>query len=102
MRKRNNSTQKSVRNQIVEMTEDEQLTELMEFISPRNPYIRVYRVDPHTKRHTYLGNLDADGFDLSVVREAFGSGTFLVRSVRSNGKYGPSRIVGIAPRPQRT
>jgi hypothetical protein len=77
--------------------EDKQLNAFLDEFSPRQPMIRIYRVEADGKKHTYLGASDLDCFSLEGVREHFGGGTFLLRSVRSNGTYGPSRVVSIAP-----
>jgi len=81
------------------MSELEQLKAIMEEVSPREPHIRIYRVIPETKKHKFLGTAGVNGFSLDDVREWHGGGTFLLRTVRSDGKYGPSRVVRIASLP---
>jgi hypothetical protein len=77
--------------------EDEEMMAFMENIAPRSPTLRIYRIDSEEKKQEFLGCLPLLGFSLEEVRDQFGSGTFLLRSVRSNGTYGPSRVVRIAP-----
>jgi hypothetical protein len=72
--------------------EDAQLSEFMENIWPKDPILKIYRVGPNGKQ-TLLGSAVLDSFSLDHVRHRFGSGTFLLRTVRSNGTYGPSRVV---------
>jgi hypothetical protein len=78
-------------------TEEQQMHEFMDDIAPRSPTLRIYRIDADGKKHEFLGCAQLEEFSLEDVRERFGSGTFLLRSVRSNGTFGPSRVVRIAP-----
>lgn len=80
---------------IPKVSETDLLNEFMEDIAPREPRIRIYRVNSETKKHTFLGTAAVEGFSLNDLREWYGSGAFLLRTVRSNGKYGPSRVVRI-------
>ena len=78
-------------------SEDEQLSEFMDNLCPRVPMLKIYRIEEDGKQ-TFLGALAMGLFCLDEVRSRFGGGKFLIRSVRSNGTYGPSRVVQIAPR----
>src|SRR6185369_4959511 len=70
--------------------EDRRLTAFIEQIgTPREPTVRIYRLDSDGKQ-TRLGVMSLDYCDEESVREQFGPGTFLLRTVRSNGTYGPS------------
>lgn len=62
---------------------------------PREPTVRIYRIEPDGKQ-TRLGSMSLDGCDEEAVRAEFGGGTFLLRTVRSNGTYGPSTVLRIA------
>ncbi len=75
--------------------------------APREPTIRIYRLEPLQKQHrthfrkqTRVGEVLFSDFShgnniFEYLREEFGVGTFLLRTVRSNGTYGPSRVVRI-------
>ena len=77
-------------------SEDEQLNKFLDDLWPREPRIRIYRIDEHTKKQTPLGSAHIDGFELEQLRERFGGGCFLLRTIRSNGSWGPSRVVHVA------
>jgi hypothetical protein len=86
------------------------LTAFMDNIgSSREPTIRIYRLETPQKQHqtrfrkhtrvgeVLLSDFSHDPSDLfEYLRAEFGAGTFLLRTVRSNGTYGPSRVVSIA------
>jgi hypothetical protein len=83
-----------------ENNEEEKLEQFVDNIWPREPTLRIYRVDEKTKKQTLLGSADLDTFELDLLRERYGAGCFLLRTVRSNGTWGPSRMVWIAvPKP---
>ena len=44
------------------ISEAEQLKAIMEEVSPREPHIRIYRVNPDTKKHKFPGTAGVDGF----------------------------------------
>src|SRR5262249_43807596 len=81
----------------------------MHVIGPsRVPTIRIYRLEPHQKqgrthfrKQTRVDEVLLSDFlhspsDVYVyLHEKFGVGTYLLRTVRSNGKWGPSRSVCI-------
>jgi hypothetical protein len=86
------------RNQRINHTEDEdqRLQQFIETIGPpREPTVRIYRIEPDGKQ-TRLGSMALDGCDEEAVRAQFGAGAFLLRTVRSNGTYGPSTVLRIA------
>jgi hypothetical protein len=66
---------------------------------PREPTVKIYRIEPDGKQ-TRLGVMELEWFDEETLRKQFGAGTFLVRTVRSNGTYGPSRVLRIGPGPR--
>jgi len=77
--------------------EERKLIDVIEQIGPpREPSVRVYRIDADGKQ-TRMGVMSLEYCDEEAVREQFGTGTFLLRSVRSNGTYGPSTVVRLAP-----
>jgi hypothetical protein len=88
--------------------EDKKLQEFMEDVIPRRePSIRIYRIELNEKRtnapfrkQTRLSEiaLSEAGDILEYLHFHFGPGTYLLRSVRSNGVYGPSRVVYIGAR----
>jgi hypothetical protein len=71
--------------------EDELLNRLMDDLAPRGPTVKVYRIGDDGKQ-TFLGATDLQWFSLTWVRDTFGGGKYLVRTVRSNGTYGPSEL----------
>lgn len=74
--------------------EDAQLNAFVEEIAPREPILKVYRLEQNG-RQTFLYATELDSFSLEDLRDHFGAGSFLLRTVRSNGTYGPSRVVHI-------
>jgi len=81
-------------------TEDEQLQAFIDTLIPRQPKIKIYRIESD-KRQTPMGVFNLDELSGSSVEQRIadtcGAGTFLVRTIRSNGRYGPSRVVAIDP-----
>lgn len=91
--------------------DDKTLAAFMENVFPgREPTIRIYRIESNElrqntpfRKQTRLGEIclsEADNI-LQDMQFQFGAGTYLLRSVRSNGTYGPSRVVRIAERTRR-
>jgi hypothetical protein len=78
-------------------SEDEELNDFCENLAPRGPTLRIYRIESDGRR-TRLQFLSMDVFSEEYLREEFGGGTYLVRTVRSNGTWAPSRVIGIASR----
>jgi len=76
--------------------EEAKLNEFMENIAPRLPTLKIYRLEPDGKQKL-LTTTFLEFFSYEELREQFGGGRFLVRSVRSNGTYGPSRVVDVEP-----
>jgi hypothetical protein len=80
----------------------------MEDVFPRRePSIRIYRLEQNDKRdgtrfrkQTNVGQVClSEARDLlETLHSQFGPGTYLLRGVKSNGTYGPSRVVEIGPR----
>jgi len=87
---------------------DKTLVAFMEDVFPdREPTIRIYRIEPNEMRQntrfrkqTRIGEVCLSAADniLQEIQFQFGAGTYLLRSVRLNGTYGPSRVVRIAER----
>ena len=87
--------------------EDRQLQAFMDDVFPkREPTIRIYRLEPNEKRknspfrkQTRLAEIlfcearRANIFE--YLRLHFGPGSYLLRSVRSDGVYGASRVVEV-------
>jgi hypothetical protein len=74
----------------------------------RLPTIRIYRLEPHQKQlgkrfrkqtrpeEVLLSDFSHNPSSIfEYVRDRFGAGEFLLRIVRSNGTWGPSRVIGI-------
>jgi len=80
--------------------EDARLNSFVDQIFPREPTLKVYRIDPDGKQ-TFLYATDLEFFSLDELRDHHDGGKFLLRTVRSNGTYGPSRVVYVAERYQR-
>ena len=87
------------------------LSAFMDNVFPhREPFIRIYRLEPNVirqntpfRKQTRIGEIclsEADNI-LQELQHQFGAGTYLLRSIRSNGTYGPSRVVRIAERTRR-
>jgi hypothetical protein len=81
--------------QTVDAAEDKKLREFEDDIAPRMPWVKIYRIEKDG-RQTFLGATDLEFFSFEMLRHEFGGGKFLVRTVRSNGTWGPSRIVHVA------
>ena len=84
-------------------TEDEKLNAYMDRYGSNRPLIQIYRLDEDEnnkgkRKQTRVGAMLFDErLDLeSEVQRQFGGGTFLARTVRSNGTWGPSRVLRIA------
>jgi len=84
----------------------------MDKISPsREPTIRIYRLESlqeqkrtRFRKQTRVGEVLLSDFShdpaliCDYLRAKFGAGNFLLRVVRANGTYGPSRVVSIGGR----
>jgi hypothetical protein len=79
------------------ISEDTRLNAFMEDIFPRWPMLKVYRLGPGGKQ-TFLCSADLETFSLGMLRDQYDGGKFLLRTIRSNGTYGPSRVVQVAPK----
>lgn len=74
-------------------------------LGPRDSSIKIYLLEPDGKQRL----MGSDTLDLlendfgleETIRDRFGSGKFLVRTVLPNGTFGPSRVVAIGDRYQR-
>ena len=87
---------------VVDRREEARLKEIVESVGlPREPMVKFYRL-PGDGRHILVGAISLDEFPMDsceeYLREMFGGGEYLVRTVRSNGTFGPSRTVRIAER----
>ena len=97
---------KMVRQNTPRPEEDEQIQAFMDRLPDlRQPQVKIYRIEEN-KRHTCLHVCPLDEFPVdkteSALQHWFGAGDFLVRTVRSNGTYGPSRVFHIGdPSPLR-
>jgi hypothetical protein len=67
------------------------------------PVIQIYRLDENQdgkrwRKRTKVGSILFDeSIDLCVeIQRQFGSGEYLARAVRSNGTWGPSRVIRVA------
>ena len=79
----------------------DQLDELDQFLQEFGPGFRVklYRVNPTTRRPEYLSSFDFAEIDLDGVRQTFGGGSFQFRAyeqTESGVQYRGSRTVDIA------
>jgi hypothetical protein len=102
---RNSKTQKTA----IAEKEMKACKDFMGDIGPSySPTIRIYRLDHRKKqdgtpfrKQTRIDEVLLSEFKhdpiliLEYLRREFGSGTFLLRFVRSNGKYGGSRVVSV-------
>ena len=91
------------------LVQDKKLQAFMEDIGPsRVPTIRIYRLkfdqkqsQTHFRKQIRVGEAPLSDFSrdpsgiFEYLRAEFGAGTFLLRTVRPNGTYGPSRVVHI-------
>ena len=79
--------------------EERKLREFVENVSPHEPRLKIYRKESN-KQDTPVTTMTLDAFSEEELRDQFGHGTYFLRTVRSNGTYGPSCVIRIAPRPQ--
>jgi len=78
-----------------EAEEEQRLETWLDSWIPREPHLRIYRITDERKQ-VFLTTSSLGGFDPEQLREEYGAGKFLLRTVRSNGKWGPSRVLRIA------
>jgi hypothetical protein len=88
---------------IVDRREEARLKAVIDSIGPpREPLVKFYRL-PGDGRHVLVGAMLLCEFPMGdceqYLSDVHGPGEFLVRTVRANGTFGPSRIVRIAERP---
>ena len=82
----------------IDADEERQMQEFVDRIGPPPiPVVRVYRITEDGKQ-TRIDEADLESVDEVYLRERFGPGSYLLRTVRSNGTYGPSKVVRIASR----
>jgi hypothetical protein len=91
---------KRTQTSVVDRREEARLKAVIESIgSPREPMVKFYRL-PGDGRHILVGAIPVFDFPFDsceeYLRDNFGGGEYIVRTVRSNGTFGPSRIVRIA------
>jgi len=78
--------------------EEKLLNQFIDSIGVENePTVRIFRLEENGKR-TRMGVVTLDVCDEESIQAQFGGGTFLVRTVRSNGTFGPSKVIGIEER----
>src|SRR5690242_20701432 len=90
-------------------TEDEYLRRYLdEIVGPAEPKLKIYRIKPNGKQ-VCVNCLFVEEYDLSRgvlkfarpacvvenIRAQFGPGKYLLRTVYSNGRFGPSRVLDI-------
>ena len=80
--------------------EEARLSAFVDDIAPRLPTVKVYRLEPGGKQKFLFATV-IEFFSLEILREEYDGGKFLVRTVHSNGTYGPSRVVDVASRRER-
>ena len=80
--------------------EEAELSAFADEIAPRVPTVKVYRLEAGGKQKLLFAT-DIDFFSLEILRDHYDGGRFLVRTVRSNGTYGPSRIVLVESKRER-
>jgi hypothetical protein len=81
---------------------------LDEICGPTDPVVKIYKIERNGKQvcvdclfieqyNTQLGafQFPNPNYVLDGIRDKFGPGRYLLRTVYSNGRFGPSRIVHI-------
>jgi len=87
-------------------TEEDYFRQFLDNVWPTEPVIRIYRIESNGKQvcldslfveMVKPGVLRIPGADhvLDNIRGQFGPGKYLLRTVYSNGRFGPSRVVHI-------
>lgn len=87
-------------------TEDHYFRQFLDDLAPTEPLVKIYRIEPNGKQvcldYLFLetmksGVLKLPGTSqvLRNIRDQFGPGKYLLRTVYSNGRFGPSRVVHI-------
>jgi len=87
----------------VQQSEDKKLQAYMDQYQFSGPVIQIYRLDETQdgKRWRKRMKVGTIPFDESIqlhveIQRQFGSGDYLARTVRSNGTWGPSRVIRVA------
>ena len=87
----------------VQQSEDKRLQAYMDQYQFSGPVIQIYRLDENQdgrrpRKRTKVGTIPFDeSIELHVeIQRQFGSGDYLARAVRSNGTWGPSRVIRVA------
>ena len=79
--------------------EDKQLQAFIDAMpDDRQPRLRIYRLESDgSQTRLFAGALEEFPAEDAqpMLQDWFGAGKFLVRTVRSNGTYGPSRVFHI-------
>ena len=78
--------------------EERKLRKFVDRVSSREPRVKVYRKEPDNSL-TPLTTRSLDGFSEEELRDAFGPGACFLRTIRSDGTFGPSCTLRLAPRP---
>jgi len=87
-------------------TEEDYFRQFLDGVWPTEPAIKIYRIGSNGKQvcvdslfveMVKPGVLRIEGADnvLNHIRGQFGPGKYLLRTVYSNGRFGPSRVVHI-------
>lgn len=106
MAKRNTKTKaEQAKEARAEAETADSLDELDHFLNEFGPgfRVRLYRINPQTRRPEYVSSFDFAEMDLDTVREHFGGGTFQFRAYEHSGDgviYRGSRTVDIAGPPR--
>ena len=79
--------------------EERMLREFVENVAAREPRVKIYRKESNNEQ-TPITTMTLDAFSEEELREGFGHATYFLRTVRSNGTFGPSCVIRIAPRPR--
>ena len=92
-----------MRRTVQQSEEDKRLQAYMDHYRASDPVIQIYRLDENRngkrpRKRTKVGTI---GFDESIqlepyIQRQFGPGDYLARAVRSNGTWGPSRVISVA------
>jgi hypothetical protein len=91
----------------IHLREDQEFSTFVEELGPlREPTIRIYRLEENQRQNrtrfrkqirvdeVLFSDFSRDPSSIYVyLRANFGPGCFLLRTVRSNGVYGPSKLV---------
>ena len=97
------SSKNSMRRTVQQSDEDKRLLAYMNRCGSSDPVIQVYRLldeNQDGKRWRKRTKVGVIAFDESVdleptIQRQFGPGEYLARAVKSNGRWGPSRVISV-------